>query len=91
MSGKFWPGTRIEKSTGNAFTDWQKGDSIFTADKHFLPVASGQFGSQGRSRQAVATNTVMQFEKRTGRSRGTIHGLSATGDAQIGRTIRRGA
>ncbi len=71
-----WPGTRIPRSQGNAFTLWRtEPGSVFTKDALF------QSNKSGTTRSLVATQVQIKHEKTTGRSRGTVPGISAKSDA----------
>ena len=76
-----WPGTTIVKSMNNDFTSWKDGEpSIFAAVKSMRPNKSGL------STSLTATQTVTAFQEETGRSRGTLRGLSRAADQQLTRT-----
>lgn len=74
MSTTFWPGTNVVKSQGNTF-DWDTGQpSIFMSVRGVVANANGESASQ------VAARAVNRHERETGRSRGTIFGLSRASD-----------
>jgi hypothetical protein len=49
--------------------------SIFATDRAFVPNQNGESASQ------VASRAVQEHEQRTGRSRGTVYGISKASDA----------
>lgn len=64
-----------EASKGNAFC-WDDGTpSIFMASRTFVANVNGESASQ------TAARAVQQFEATTGRSRGTVYGISRKSDA----------
>jgi hypothetical protein len=76
MTSRYWPGTRIPRSSGNAFDVESRNEpSIFMAHRTFVANANGESQSQ------TATRAVQKFERQTGKSRGTVYGISKKSDA----------
>lgn len=71
MSGKFWPGTNIVKSTGNAFTE-----------RPAVVMATPQEQARARS-QAAARSNEEQREAGAGFGHVTMGGLSKRAQAQL--------